>query len=134
MTCANYAAPLSLNWTSVPVTDNGHTLSRGILFGIGTPLQYVSLKPAIHDNDSWVMPADGCLPGTKGDPCVGVEGGVFDPSLSSTFYNSTRALWNGTDDSLDPTVSYTLFNDRLEVGTRALNGFPMVLQPDTARK
>jgi len=80
------------------------------------------------------MPAAGCNLGTSGDSCVGSEGGVFDPLLSSTFHNTTQAHWNGTNDGYPSNGEFDFFNDRLNFGSAFLYGFPLILDPNSFGK
>lgn len=116
MSCPNGASPLLLPWTNVTVSDDGKAVSRGIEIGVGTPVQVMSLRPAIVSNNLFLFNVAECGSAAN-STCLGNHGGVYDPTKSSTYEPSTKAQWNGTLGRDTDAGSYIYLNDDLSYGT-----------------
>ncbi|KIW68716.1 hypothetical protein PV04_04640 [Phialophora macrospora] len=127
MTCANTASPLLLRWTNITVSSDNRALSRGIALELGSPPQILSLLPAIGNNNTFVFNAADCATSTN-DSCIGPKGGVFDPSKSTTYRQTSQTTWNGSQTRELEGGSYIYFNDYLGVTTSStIYGFPVFM-------
>jgi hypothetical protein len=129
MACQNAAQPLSLVWGNWTESYDSNALSRGISIGFGTPAQYISLRPTLNSNYTWIHDLSSCKSATN-DSCIGYEGGVFTLKQSSTYHSTTENHWNGTDGT-DLDATFTFSNDNINLGYGPIPGFPFVIDPNS---
>lgn len=128
MTCANTASPLLLPWENLTVSSDGQIIQRGIRLGFGTPEQLVSLRPRTSRSDIWLFDATDC----DGDPaCIGISGGVYNVSASSTIINTSKQYWNGSYGTLaKDDGNNTYFYDVLHFNDdTSSSGYPFFMNP-----
>ena len=123
--------PLQLAWSNTTVSIDGFAVTRGIEVGLGTPNQIFSFRPSSTVNNTRVNNVLSCVSASN-DSCVGSDGGVFNPSISSTYQVSIKAQWNGSQiDQEDSTGSYVYFNDGVDFQSNGhVRGFPLVLDSE----
>ncbi len=127
MSCANASPPLGLSWQNITVSDDGLAISRGIGLAVGNPQQIVSLRPSIGDDNTWFFNSADCV-SSKNDSCIGLKGGVFDPSSSHTYEQTIEAAWNGSHTQDVTNGAYIFFNDEIRFGNNgSATGFPLLL-------
>ncbi|EXJ87613.1 hypothetical protein A1O3_04574 [Capronia epimyces CBS 606.96] len=123
--CENGAPPMILPWSNVTVTTDQKAITRGIPVSMGTPPQIVSLRPSTSDDVLYVVNRAQCAP-EYNSSCIGMYGGVFDYSASSTFLQVAEGQWNGSGNANPTQLSFVTFNDALSFGNATVYGYPAV--------
>lgn len=123
--------PLQLSWSNTTLSEDGLAVTRGIEVGIGTPNQIFAFRPSTTLNNTRINNVLGCITPTN-DSCVGSNGGVFQPSKSSTYSVSIRAQWNGSQiDQETSTGAYVYFHDAVDFQRNGhVDGFPLVMNSE----
>ena len=125
MTCPNGVAPLQLPIANYSVTQDGVGITRGIELGIGTPQQAFSLFPGASFQNVFAFNSADCG-NASNDSCIAIKGGVFSSKASSSFVQSIRTQWNGTQEDDEGADIY--FNDVLSYGSTGQSpGFPIIM-------
>jgi hypothetical protein len=109
--------------TNVTVTLDQEAFSRGISISLGTPPQVVSLRPGTEDDNLYPVNRAACKPSFN-DTCIGLSGGVFNPSASTSFHEVSTGQWNGTSEANPGQLSEVFFNDVMTFGNATAYGFP----------
>lgn len=132
MACHRDIQPLQLPIRNVTFRSYGGGSTRGIELGVGTPQQFVSLLPGMHDLDMPVWSSSICdqFNGTEAQ-CIGISGGTYDSLQSSTFSQVRLSEWNGTTDDAWFHDNWVYFNERVSYGESGISdGLPLFMSSE----
>jgi len=126
MACPNNVQPLQLPYKNVSLSASGFPIARGIAVEIGTPPQFLSLRPSTGGNNTFVFDLAACGSASNYS-CTAPHGGVFAWRQSSTFHPVIESNWNGTRDAdVDSGGTKVFFNDDILFSQGGeIYGYPM---------